>query len=195
MAGALYDALPDRIRAARGAHPQLQFRLVESDERTLTQQVLDGALDMAFLYFPEPDAALVTRIVSRRPQWVAMAPDHPLAVHARLRVADLAGHTMILPDATQAPRLHRWFREFLDEGAPPPMSPATRPHVAAHQIHVALGLCAAGEGLCIVAEHLRRVRADDLRYVPLVDAPSTELAAIWRGDSPMRQTAQFVARW
>lgn len=188
MAGALYDALPDRIRAARGAHPHLRFRLVECDERLLTGQVLDGSLDMAFLYFPQPDESLASRVVSRRTQWVAMAPDHPLARRRALRIADLAGHVTILPDETLAPRLHRWYRDMLADAGP-------LRSVAAHQIHVALGLCAAGEGLCIVAEHLRRVRSDDLRYVPLRDAPMTELAAIWRSDAPARQVAQFLARW
>ena len=62
-----------------------------------------------------------------------MAPDHPLATRATLTLRDLAGHTMILPDEADSPRLHRWYRAFLDTG------PGKRlRYIGAHQIHVAL---------------------------------------------------------
>ena len=190
LAGSLYDALPQQIRLARAQYPKLQIRLMELEESRLMHSVLDGSLDMGFLYFPEPDEQLAMRIVSRKPEWVALAPDHPLADRKSLTAKDLAGHCMILPDETLAPRLHHWYRTFLDrEGE------RTWRYVGANQIHVALGLCAAGEGLCVVAEHLRRVRSDDLTYIPLTHSPMTELSAIWRKDSPIRQVAQFIASW
>jgi DNA-binding transcriptional LysR family regulator len=188
LAGSLYEPLPEHIRAARKAHPKLQIRVVEVEESTLTRQVLDGALDMGFLYAPEPDELIERRVVSRRRQWVAMSPDHPLSKRKQLSLKDLRPHTLILPDEKVAPRLHRWYRQFLDLEGRHNLS-----YIGANQIHVALGLCAAGEGLCVVAEHLRRVRSDDLHFVPLLDAPQTELAAIWRADSPVRQVAQFIA--
>ena len=190
LSGSLYDALPERIRAARSEHPLVQIRLIEMGESSMTEQVLDGSVDMGFLYFPASDEQMACRVVSRRAQWVAMAPDHPLADRQSLTARELAGHAMILPDETVSPRLHRWYRAFLDKGGRKSFQ-----YVGANQIHVALGLCAAGEGLCVVAEHLRRVRADDLVYVPLRDAPKTELSAIWRHDSPVRHVAQFVAKW
>ena len=188
LAGSLYEPLPQRVRAARKAHPQLQIRLEEVEESTLHRQVLDGSLDMGFLYSPEPDPLLESRIVSRRGQWVAMSPDHPLAQRTQLAVKDLQAHTLILPDEKVAPRLHRWYRQFLDLEGRRNLS-----YIGANQIQVALGLCAAGEGLCVIAEPLRRVRCDDLVYVVLQDAPHTELSAIWRQDSPVRQVAQFIA--
>lgn len=190
QSGTLYDALPQRVRAARLAYPQQQIRVVEMDEPTITQQVLDGSIDVGFLYFPTADDDVEARIVVRRAHWVAMATDHPLASRASLSIRDLAGQTLILPDENLAPRLHRWYRSFLDKGGR-----RTFKYISVNQIHVALGLCAAGEGLCVVVEHLRRMRADDLHYVPLPEAPSTELSAIWRRDSPVRQIAQFLARW
>jgi DNA-binding transcriptional LysR family regulator len=190
LAGTLYDALPARIRAARQAHPQLRIRLVELPEDEVTAQVTAGALDMGFLYFPSADDALASRVVARRAQWVAMSLDHPLAARERLRLRDLAGEVLILPDEAAAPRLHRWYRSFLAPRAGRDPAP-----VRAQQIHVALGLCAAGEGLCVVAENLRQVRSGDICYRPLTDAPRTELTALWRQDSPMRPVAQFIAKW
>ncbi len=188
LAGSLYEPLPERIRAARRALPKLQIRLVEVDESRLSLQVLDGSLDMGFLYAPEPDEQLEFRVVSQRMQWVAMSPDHVLSARKQLTIKDLRPYTLILPDETVAPRLHLWYRSFLDHERRHNLA-----YLGANQIHVALGLCAAGEGLCVVAEHLRRVRSDDLVYRPLVDAPKTELSAIWRTDSPIRQVAQLIA--
>jgi DNA-binding transcriptional LysR family regulator len=190
VSGALYDALPARVRAARLELPNLQFRLVEMTETALAQQVLDGTVDMGFTYFPMPDDELASRVVSRNAQWVAMEKQHPLAVRATLALGDLAGEVLILPDESRSPRLHRWYRAFLD-----PKGRRDFAYVNANQISVALGLCAAGEGLCVFPEHLRRLRADDLHFAPLARAPRTELTAIWRHDSPLRQVAQFLARW
>lgn len=190
LAGSLYDALPERVRAARLAYPKLQTRVVEAREDTMARQVLDGTLDMAFVYFPLPDDLLTRRVVARRAQWVAMSLDHPLKNAPTLSIRDLAGQNMILPDEVTAPRLHRWYRSFLEKDG----QRAFR-YVGANQIHVALGLCAAGEGLCVVAENLMGVRRDDIRYVRLTNAPRTELTAIWRSDSPVRQVAQFIAKW
>ena len=74
LSGSLYDALPARIRAARTAHPQLQIRLIEMGENSMTEQVLDGTLDMGFLYFPASDEQMAGRVVSRRAQWVPWRP-------------------------------------------------------------------------------------------------------------------------
>ena len=190
VSGALYDALPARVRAARLELPNLQFRLVEMTETALAQQVLDGTVDMGFTYFPMPDDELASRVVSRNAQWVAMEKQHPLAVRATPALGDLAGEVLILPDESRSPRLHRWYRAFLD-----PKGRRDFAYVNANQISVALGLCAAGEGLCVFPEHLRRLCADDLHFAPLARAPRTELTAIWRHDSPLRQVAQFLARW
>jgi DNA-binding transcriptional LysR family regulator len=190
VSGALYDALPARVRAARLELPNLQFRLVEMTETALAQQVLDGTVDMGFTYFPMPDDELASRVVSRNAQWVAMEQQHRLAGRATLTLGDLAGEVLILPDESRSPRLHRWYRDFLD-----PKGRRDFAYVNANQISVALGLCAAGEGLCVFPEHLRRLRADDLHFAPLARAPRTELTAIWRHDSPLRQVAQFLARW
>lgn len=190
LGGVLYEPLPERIRAARRKFPNLNIRLLELSESALTDRVLDGTVDVGFLYFPTPDDVLGYRVVSRRPQLVAMNPEHRLAGKALLQIADLAGETLILPDHQAAPRLHRWYRSFLDKGGT-----RTLNFIEANQIQAALGLCAAGEGLCVLAEHLRRIRGDDVCYAPLRGAPLTELAAIWRNDSPMRHVAQFVSAW
>ncbi len=190
VAGALYDVLPERVRAARAALPGMQVRLAEMNETQLMQCVLEGKVDMGFAYLPMPDDALSIRVVSRKPQWVAMARDHRLAGRSSLSLRDLADETLILPDEEQSPRLHRWYRSFLDRHGRRDLR-----YVGANQISVALGLCAAGEGLCVIPEHLRRLRSDDLHFAPLAQAPRTELAAVWRQDSPVRQVAQLLARW
>lgn len=190
VSGALYEALPERVRAARAAHPGLQFKLVEMNEIALTQKVQDGTLDMGFLYFPTPDEEMQSQLVSRSSQWVAMAQDHPLAENKTVSVKDLDGYVLILPDEALSPRLHRWYRSFLDKNGRRNFQ-----YVAANQISVGLGLCAAGEGLCVFPESLQRARPDDLYFKPLMQAPKTELYAIWRHASPVRQVAQLLAKW
>jgi DNA-binding transcriptional LysR family regulator len=98
LAGSLYDQLPARIRPTRLSFPNLQIRLVELGEVAMTEHVLDGRLDIGFLCIPAVDEQLACRVVSRRKQWVAMAPGRALAERLALTTRDLAGHMMILPD-------------------------------------------------------------------------------------------------
>lgn len=190
QAGVLYDSLPRRMRSARTRYPELAYQLLEVDEASLAHRVADGAVHMGFTYFPPSDDLLECRTVSRRVQYVAFNPEHRLAGRAEVSIDDLSGETLILPDHKAAPRLHHWFRSFLDKG-----STRTLAYLEVAQIPAALGLCAAGEGICVLADHLRRVRSDDVRYARLLGAPLAELSAVWRRDSPLRHVAQDLAAW
>lgn len=189
-AGVLYEELPSRIRAGRRRFPDIVCELVEVDEASLSSRVASGGVDVGFTYFPPSDDVFAARVVSRRTQCVAFNPEHRFAGRTEVRMADLAGETLLMPDERSAPRLHHWYRSFLDRG-----SSRTLQYQGVGQIQVALGLCAAGVGVCVLPEHLRRLRMDDLRYARLVGAPRSELSAFWRQDSPTRQIAQFLAAW
>lgn len=190
QAGVLYEDLPRRIRSTRTRFPDLAYQLLEVDEASLANRVADGSIHIGFTYFAPSDDLLECRTVSRRDQYVALNPEHRLAGRSEVTIEELSGETLILPDRKAAPRLHHWFRSFLDKG-----SSRTLAYTEAGQIHAALGLCAAGEGVCVLADHLRRVRSDDVRYAKLLGAPQSELAAVWRNDSPLRHVAQFLAAW
>jgi len=189
-AGVLYEDLPGRIRAARKRFPEIVYQLVEVSENLLPLRVADGSVQVGFTYFPSSDDLLSARIVSSRAQYVAINLDHPLANRPQVHIDELAGETLILPDHRLSPRLHAWYRSFLDCG-----NTRTLNYIEVTQIQAGLGLCAAGEGVCVLPEHLRRLRADDLRYARLIGAPRSELSAVWRQDSPTRHVAQFLAAW
>lgn len=190
QAGVLYEDLPGRIRAARKRFPEIVYQLVEIDEVALPQRVADGSVDAGFTYFPPSDDLYSARLVSRRQQYAAFNPEHRLAGRTEIRLGELAGETLILPDSRTAPRLHQWYRSFLDRG-----NTRTLRCIEAPQIQAGLGLCAAGEGVCVLPEHLRRLRSDDLRFARLIGAPRSQLWAVWRHDSPTRHVAQFLAAW
>lgn len=189
-AGVLYEDLPARIRAARKRFPEIVYQLVEVDESSVAQRVADGSIQVGFTYFPPSDDLLSARLVSSRVQYVAFNPEHPLAGRSQIHLDELAGETLILPDRHLSPRLHQWYRAFLDRG-----NARTLSYSEVTQIQAGLGLCAAGEGVCVLPEHLRRLRSDDLRYARLIGAPRSELSAVWRNDSPTRHVAQFLAAW
>ncbi|MGO4395855.1 LysR family transcriptional regulator [Variovorax sp. M-6] len=190
MAGVLYEDLPGRIRAARKRFPDIVYQLVEVDEASLAQRVADDSVQVGFTYFPPSDDLLRARVVSSRVQYVAFNLEHPLAGRTKVHIDELAGETLILPDLRLSPRLHQWYRSFLDRG-----NTRTLNYIEVTQIQAGLGLCAAGEGVCVLPEHLRRLRADDVCYARLISAPRSELSAVWRSDSPTRHVAQFLAAW
>lgn len=189
-AGVLYEDLPSRIRAARKRFPDITYQLVEVDEASLTQRIAEGSVQVGFTHFAPSDDLFSARVVSRRVQYVAFNQEHPLAGRTKVRINELAGQTLILPDRRLSPRLHDWYRSFLDRD-----NARTLGYLEATQVHAGLSLCSAGEGVCVLPEHLRRLRTEDVRYARLIGAPPSVLSAVWRNDSPTRQVAQFLAAW
>lgn len=188
--GVLYEELPKYIRAARRKYPQVSCHMTALDESALRDSILDGSVNVGFTYFPDSDDLLSARRVSERRQCIAISPDHRLAGRTQVQIADLEGETLILPAERSAPRLHGWYRSFLDRGGA-----RTVRCLEVEQIQAGLGLCAAGEGVCVLPEHLCQLRAGDVAYALLDDAPCSALWAVWRSDSPTRHVAQFLAAW
>lgn len=188
QAGALYEDLPARIRAARKRFPDIVQQVVEADEASLHHRVAEGSVHLGFTYFPPSDDLFVARRIAQRVQYVSFNVEHPLAGRPDVGLADLVGQTMILPDQRTSPRLHHWYRSFLDRG-----NSRTFSVLEVTQIQAGLGLCAAGEGVCVLPEHLCSMRTADVRYARLRGAPRSQLWAVWRQDSPLRHVAQFLA--
>lgn len=161
--------LTNDLRAFRKAYPDAELVVREVAPLLQADAILAGQLDVG--YTPDShkaqDPALKAEQIGLWRRLVAMADDHPLAVHTFLTVAMLADEPLIFYDTHGADEpLYTTLTAVL--GHVPKVA-----HCTASTLSV-LTLAAAGQGLALVPEPLRHVAIPGLVYRPL---DATELSA------------------
>lgn len=153
--------VPRTIRTFREAFPQVEVTL----EECLSREALDGLraarLDAAFLRAAVPrDAGFEAHTLFQEPMIAALPAGHPLAAgEAPLPLASLAGETFIAFARITGPGIHDAATEACRRAGFMPRLGQEAPRITS-----ALGLVAAGLGVSLVPDSLRRVRMDGIAY-------------------------------
>lgn len=92
-------------------YPDVHVVVVDATTTSLVPQVVADTLDLAVINLPLPSGELATEPLFDEERIVLAPRGHPLAEHARVDLADLAGHALLLePRGTP-------FRDELDDEA------------------------------------------------------------------------------
>jgi DNA-binding transcriptional LysR family regulator len=76
-------------------HPRVEITLAEDTTDRLVDDLREGRLDVAIIAYDTPPADLDVRVLTDEAIDAAVAPAHPWARRAGVRVADLRGHALI----------------------------------------------------------------------------------------------------
>jgi DNA-binding transcriptional LysR family regulator len=162
---ALYGLLPDLIRRFRALHHEVDVNL---SELTTLQQVAAlkaGRIDVGFgrLVLDDPEIAAVT--VREEPVVAALPANHPLLAHDRLELQVLAREPLVLYPARPRPSYaDQVLQMFRARGFAPQVA------MEANELQTAIGVVAAGVGIALVPDSVRRLHRDDVSYRPIVEA-------------------------
>jgi DNA-binding transcriptional LysR family regulator len=137
----------------------------------------DGTVDVAVARLPVSDPSLECQVIFEERRVAVLGADHPLARRATLTLADLRGEPLVLPRGTHAGR----------SAAP---ANAARPAASIEELIIRV---AAGHGVGVMPESL----ADSLRnagfvHIPLIDAPPSVVALVWRRSGAIAAVRSFV---
>ena len=88
--------VPEVIRDFREQHPRARFELRQHGEEGLVAELLDGTADLVLTSGDPGLAAVEWRRLLVEPLRLAVPPDHHLAGHQHVRLADAADETFIL---------------------------------------------------------------------------------------------------
>jgi len=159
--------VPRVIRMFREASPHVSLVLEESGSRDLVQWLHDETIDAAFIRSPVAAVeGLFVRPLLQEKMLVALPTGHPLAgSYEPLALTELASHTFILYKRPGAPGL---YDSIITACRGAGFSP--RVGQEAPRIVSTLNLVAAGLGVSIVPESLRRLQMDGVVYRELDDA-------------------------
>ena len=169
VASTLYGALPEVLRRFRAARPDVEVLLVELSSIEQVEELKGGRIDVGFgrIRFDDP---AIRREVLREEMLVAALPtDHSLLVGQEpLTLAELAEEPLIVYPRTPRPSYaDQVLSCFRDRG----LSPA--PIREVRELQVALGLVAAGLGICLVPSSVQRLKRDDVAYRLLAERSIT----------------------
>jgi len=182
--------VPRVIRAFREAWPEVAVTMEESLSRPALEGLRDGRLDAAFLRARVSETGIATYPLLDERMVLALPAGHRLAGRGALGLAALGGEPLIpfgrvegpgIFDATLAACLRAGFTPRIGQEAP--------------RITSALGLVAAGLGVCLVPASMLRVRMDGVAYRPLraAEAPVVVLDLAVRRDATSPVLRNFLA--
>ncbi|MGB9153097.1 MAG: LysR substrate-binding domain-containing protein [Alphaproteobacteria bacterium] len=89
---------PSYVPAIAKSFLKLQLLLVEEKTEVLIEQLKTGKIDAALLALPIEEATLDQAKLFDDPFLLAVGAEHPLAKRKNVRLADLAGHKLLLLD-------------------------------------------------------------------------------------------------
>ncbi len=159
----LYGKLPEVIRSYRAARPDVEIVLLELTSFEQIAALKEGRIDVGFGRIPLDDPA-VERQLLRNEKLIAAVPTNHAVLGRKgpLRLADLATEPLIVyPKAPRPSYADQVLALYRDRGLKPPGLYEVR------ELQTALGLVAAGAGVCVVPASVERLRRDDVVYWPL----------------------------
>nr|WP_294524357.1 LysR family transcriptional regulator [uncultured Rhodopila sp.] len=163
VASTLYGKLPEVIRNYRAARPDVEIVLLELTSFEQIAALKEGRIDVGFGRIPLDDPA-VERQLLRNEKLIAAVPINHAVLGRKgpLRLADLATEPLIVyPKAPRPSYADQVLALYRDRGLKPPGLYEVR------ELQTALGLVAAGAGVCLVPASVERLRRDDVTYWPL----------------------------
>jgi DNA-binding transcriptional LysR family regulator len=169
--------VPSVIRSFRAAHPHVAITLDECLRQEALDRLRRDDMDVAFMRTPLTEfEGLAVKPLLSEPMLVALPADHRLSRSRRgrdaLELKDLANETFIIFAREKGPAIYEaTLSACLKAGFSPRLGQE------APRITSALNLVAAGLGICIVPESMRRMVLDGISY-RLLEAPELPTAVL-----------------
>lgn len=162
----LFGLLPRIIYLYRQAHPNLKIELYEMGTNAQIEALKDGRIDVGFGRLKISDPAIKRTLLRNERLMVAVHASHPLnrMKETGVHLADIVDERILLYPSTAKPNFSSHVLSiFSEHGLEPTKLNDVR------EVQLALGLVAAGEGICIVPESTTSIQLYNLSYVPLLD--------------------------
>ncbi|MDP3165588.1 MAG: LysR substrate-binding domain-containing protein [Hydrogenophaga sp.] len=171
--------------------PGVDLQVVEDAPPFLEHLLINGELDIAIMVsnaLGEPQA-LVAETLTRSPNRVWMAADHPLASQTEVGLAECVQHDLVVLQADRIELLMRsvWARHQLKP----------RTVLRTSSLEAVRSLVGVGAGLAVLPDFLYRPWTLDAEHVEvrtLRDAvPTVDVGLVWRrGSQPRAEVLEFI---
>lgn len=176
VGSATYALLPPVARRLREEYPDIDFEF--TSEMLTADQVSrlgDGTIDIALMRPPLATEGLLLRVLRSEPLVVALPESHPLASRDVFDLGELRDETFVTYPADRRSVLYDTFLAACEAHG---FHPTHTVQVA--QTSTIVVFVAAGIGVAVLPASAAHLRLEGVRFLPLADTPSVELAVGWR---------------
>ncbi|UOO80923.1 LysR family transcriptional regulator [Uruburuella testudinis] len=166
VASSLYTALPEVIRTIKQEFQDVEIRLQEMNTMLQIGALKSGTIDIGFGRLQLHDPGVHSEVLYQEPLLLAVPKNSPplLSEPGAVRLVDIAAARLILFPAEPRPSFADVvLNVFKSVGLAPKHCVETR------ELQLALGLVAAGEGVCIVPASFAQLQRADISYLPLAE--------------------------
>lgn len=159
----LYGILPRVISRFREVHPNIEVKLYELNSWQQMQALTEGKIDVGFGRLLFEDASIRRMVLREEDLVVAVPIEHPLSKEKRdsLSLIDLTNENLLLYPTAPRPSFIDYVLELFEN-----RNLKANYFMEVRELHIALGLVAAGEGLTIVPKTLEHLRHQEITYIP-----------------------------
>lgn len=172
VSSVLYGLLPQIIAHLKKHHPYLEIKLVEISSEQQIHALKNREIDVGFSRFSHQDDWIKQIFLRRERLLVALPITHPLANKQKpigIKLEELRDdnillyhRTLLTTTANNTDIPIAKIDQILYLFAQYHLSPSTTTRV--RDLQIALGMVAAGEGITLVPDSLKLVRADQIHY-------------------------------
>jgi len=171
--------------------PEVRLQVVEDAPPFLEHLLINGELDVAIMVsnaLGEPQA-LLAETLTRSPNRVWMAANHPLAEHDDVTLEETAAHDVIVLEADRIDDLMRnvWTRHHLK----------TRAVLRTSSLEAVRSLVGVGAGIAVLPDFLYRPWTLDAEHVEARrlrdEVPTVDVGLVWRRGLALKPAAtEFI---
>lgn len=162
----LYGILPRVIARFREVHPNVEIKLYELTSWQQTQSLIEGKIDVGFGRLLFEDVSIRRLLLRKEKLVVAVPSKHRFAQESvrSLRLIDLTNENLLLYPSAPRPSFIDYILELFEA-----RNLKANYIKEVRELHIALGLVAAGEGITIVPKTLEHLRNQEVTYIPFED--------------------------
>lgn len=162
----LYGILPRVIARFREVHPNVEIKLYELTSWQQTQSLIEGKIDVGFGRLLFEDVSIRRLLLRKEKLVVAVPAKHRFAQESvrSLRLIDLTNENLLLYPSAPRPSFIDYILELFEA-----RNLKANYIKEVRELHIALGLVAAGEGITIVPKTLEHLRNQEVTYIPFED--------------------------
>ncbi len=179
------------LHTFRDHYPMINLHPGELHMAALVNELLKGAIDLAFIRLPCARSQEVEyRIIDSEEMVVAIPVNHPLAAKSQLdSLAELADATLIIFPREISPGLYDSVISACTGAGFTPPTVAQAPQTTS-----AISMVATGFGYTVVPASLNKIDQANVRYLPIRGAPLTaQVALAWRRHNLSKAGEHFLA--
>ncbi|NNH27751.1 cis,cis-muconate-binding transcription regulator CatM [Acinetobacter terrestris] len=162
----LYALLPQIIYLFRQRNPEIEIELIECGTKDQVEALKTGRIDIGFGRLRMSDPSIKRILLRKERLKLAVHKNHPLSnyVDSGVYLSQIINESIFSYPTTPKPNFFSLIQSIFTE-----LGLVPKKLIEVREIHMALGLVASGEGICLIPESASDIGMKNLVYVSILD--------------------------